>query len=82
MNNTERKAVANLAMAWVPTTTIQTITVTYWGDVPFYVSVLNQVEGKGRHFWSALHRGNADKVAQQMLETDEYKGFTLKKEVR
>jgi hypothetical protein len=82
MKNTTRQAVANLAMAWTPSSTIQTITVTYWGDTPFYVSVLNQVEGSHRHFWSALHKGIADKVAQQMLKTDEYSGFTLKKEVR
>lgn len=82
MRDTARQAVANLAMAWVPTTTIQTITVIYYGDNPTYVRVMNQVAGGHRYEWSAIHRGNADKVAQQMLETEEYSGFTLKKEVR
>lgn len=82
MKNTARQAVANLAMAWVPKTDIKTIEVIYYGDCPTYIRVMNQVAGSHRREWGALHNGCADKVAQQMLETEEYAGYTLKKTIR
>lgn len=82
MKNTARQAVANLAMAWVPKTDIKEIEVIYYGDCPTYIRVTTQVAGSHTRQWGALHKWFADKVAKQMLETDEYAGYTLKKTFR
>ena len=82
MTDTQRKAVSTALMGTAPKTTRKEIQVIYYGDCPTYVRVTTQVAGSHTHSWGALHRGLADKVAQQMLETEEYKGYTLTREVR
>jgi hypothetical protein len=82
MKDMNRQAAANALMGSTPQTDVKTITVIYYGEVSFYLSVVTQVAGSHRHEWSRLYNGFADKVAQQMLETDEFKDYTLIKQVR
>ena len=81
MTYTHRQAVSAL-FAQAPTTDRKEIEVIYYGDCPTYIRVTTQVAGSHFRTWGTIHRGTADKVAQQMLETDEFSGYTLTETIR